>query len=163
MICFSSRFQRPLDWVIFTAGFTILPQVLRSFFNLCNQKWPDIKWSNLKNCYVYSNLKNFQWAEIGQALPVINHFTRFYNLVLMVKSRKKLQEIFKITEEENMYFMIFHSGPQITLQLAIWFQMDRCSILQDISLILHGFFIIISSSSLYLSQRYMCIISFSLE
>ena len=161
------REYKQIDWLIMPCIFVTLPHFMQSLAALGRQKWPTLKfeldrgfsikenltriWTGLTD-YVVQVLK-FDWFKIIEAVPVLHFFKRLSNCMTLIKSPEKQKEIQAIMEEENLYCSIWHSGPQVILQLALIFQLNQINIIQVIGLAIHSWFIIQSSSSFYFSQR----------
>lgn len=153
------RSDQPSDWWVFTGVFIVLPHFLRSFLTLCSQNWPVWDWKRLifqrDFSQIQENLKqiaNFKWCQILQSLPVIHLFKRLHHFYLLFKS-SDLTPTLSLIEEETLYCVTFHSGPQITLQLCILFQLNQGFLLQRICLIQHTFYALRSASNFYFTQR----------
>ena len=56
-------------------------------------------------------------------------------------------------EEENLYCSIWHSGPQIIMQLALIFQLNQFGWFQILALLFHSLFIIQNASGFFFSQQ----------
>ena len=156
-----------IDWLILPCIFVCLPHLMQSFATLGRQKWPSLDfqlsrsfsfkenltriWATLKN-YVLTCL-NFDWCQILQALPGFHFFKRLDKCMTLIKTPDKQAEIQAIMEEENLYCSIWHSGPQIIMQLALIFQLNQFGWFQILALLFHSLFIIQNASGFFFSQQ----------
>ena len=156
-----------IDWLILPCIFVCLPHLMQSFATLGRQKWPSLDfqlsrsfsfkenltriWATLKN-YVLTCL-NFDWCQILQALPGLHFFKRLDKCMTLIKTPDKQAEIQAIMEEENLYCSIWHSGPQIIMQLALIFQLNQFGWFQILALLFHSLFIIQNASGFFFSQQ----------
>ena len=156
-----------IDWLILPCIFVALPHLMQSFATLGRQKWPTLDfqlsrgftvkenltriWQNLRD-YSLACFK-FDWCQILQALPGLHFFKRLMNCMTLIKSPEKQPEIQAVMEEENLYCSIWHSGPQIIMQLTLMFQLNQCSISQILCVVFHSLFMIQNASGFFFSQK----------
>ena len=156
-----------IDWLILPCIFVALPHLMQSFATLGRQKWPTLDfqlsrgftvkenltriWENLRD-YSLACFK-FDWCQILQALPGLHFFKRLMNCMTLIKSPEKQPEIQAVMEEENLYCSIWHSGPQIIMQLTLMFQLNQCSISQILCVVFHSLFMIQNASGFFFSQK----------
>jgi len=145
----------PMDWFVCTIAFIIIPHILRSLFTLLNQNWPRFSIRNISQCPVNcKTVLNFEWISIFEALPLVHLVKRLFNFYYLIRYPETLMTpIIKEREIENLYCVSLHSGCQMTLQMAIGFQLDNFSQTQYISLCLHSLYIVHSGLKLFYSQR----------
>ena len=156
-----------IDWLILPCIFVCLPHLMQSFATLGRQKWPSLDFQLSRGFSIKENLTriwvtlrnyvmtcwNFEWCQIIQALPGLHFFKRLDKCMTLIKTTEKQAEIQGIMEEENLYCSIWHSGPQIIMQLALIFQLNQSSVVQILALIFHSWFIIQNASGFFFSQQ----------
>ena len=156
-----------IDWLILPCIFVALPHLMQSFATLGRQKWPTLDfqlsrgftvkenltriWENLRD-YSLACFK-FDWCQILQALPGLHFFKRLMNCMTLIKRPEKQPEIQAVMEEENLYCSIWHSGPQIIMQLTLVFQLNQFSIHQILCVVFHSLFMIQNASGFFFSQK----------
>ena len=156
-LIFSGSDKIPKDWCVFTILFIVLPQIVDFLAQFFGQNWPSFTFKDLKQCNFkpkFNQILGFKWWEVVTSLPMFHIGKRFFWILNMTKANdESMASTLQNLEKAKLCNVLFHSGPQIILQLTIILRRNHYFEFQLCSIALHFVYIVVATPSFYFTQR----------